>query len=106
MPMLADRQYTPIATHPPVHAHPPCRPQLTHADSMGNKESLGRGCVQYMSAGTGVTHSGGWWLGGGWWVVGGWSAVAGPRLTPGLSCRHCIEDMGAGGVGVTAAFLP
>lgn len=31
--------------------------QLTHADSMGNKESLGRGGVQYMSAGTGVVHS-------------------------------------------------
>lgn len=30
---------------------------LTHADSMGNKETLGRGCVQYMSAGTGVQHS-------------------------------------------------
>ncbi len=26
-------------------------------DSMGNYESLPRGCVQYMSAGTGVTHS-------------------------------------------------
>lgn len=24
---------------------------------MGNAESLGRGCVQYMSAGTGVVHS-------------------------------------------------
>ena len=31
--------------------------QLTHQDSMGHKESLGRGAVQYMSAGTGVTHS-------------------------------------------------
>ena len=31
--------------------------QLTHADSMGNKESLGRGAVQYLSAGTGITHS-------------------------------------------------
>lgn len=31
--------------------------RLTHADSMGNSESLGRGGVQYMSAGTGVTHS-------------------------------------------------
>eukprot|EP00899_Mesostigma_viride_P022963 jgi/Mesvir1/3851/Mv19816-RA.1 len=30
---------------------------LTHRDSMGNAETLGRGCVQYMSAGTGVTHS-------------------------------------------------
>ncbi|GLC38466.1 hypothetical protein PLESTB_001728900 [Pleodorina starrii] len=31
--------------------------QLSHADSMGNKEALPRGCVQYMSAGTGVMHS-------------------------------------------------
>lgn len=31
--------------------------ELTHQDSMGHKESLGRGAVQYMSAGTGVTHS-------------------------------------------------
>ena len=33
------------------------RGELTHADSMGNKESLGRGSIQYMSAGTGVFHS-------------------------------------------------
>ena len=31
--------------------------ELTHQDSMGNKESLGRGCMQYLSAGTGITHS-------------------------------------------------
>ena len=31
--------------------------ELTHADSMGNKHTLTRGQVQYMSAGTGVTHS-------------------------------------------------
>lgn len=31
--------------------------ELTHADSMGNKETLVRGQVQYMSAGTGVFHS-------------------------------------------------
>lgn len=30
---------------------------LTHADSMGNKRTLRRGQVQYMSAGTGVLHS-------------------------------------------------
>lgn len=30
---------------------------LTHADSMENQRSLTRGQVQYMSAGTGVTHS-------------------------------------------------
>ena len=30
--------------------------ELTHQDSMGNKESLARGGVQYLSAGTGVTH--------------------------------------------------
>jgi hypothetical protein len=30
---------------------------LTHKDSIGNSESLGRGGVQYMSAGTGVMHS-------------------------------------------------
>ena len=33
------------------------RGELTHVDSMGNKESLGRGAVQYLSAGTGITHS-------------------------------------------------
>jgi redox-sensitive bicupin YhaK (pirin superfamily) len=31
--------------------------QLSHADSMGNEQTLSRGQVQYMSAGTGVTHS-------------------------------------------------
>lgn len=31
--------------------------ELTHADSMGNKHTLTRGQAQYMSAGTGVTHS-------------------------------------------------
>jgi redox-sensitive bicupin YhaK (pirin superfamily) len=31
--------------------------EITHADSMGNKRTLSRGQVQYMSAGTGVTHS-------------------------------------------------
>lgn len=31
--------------------------ELSHADSMGNKHVLQRGQVQYMSAGTGVTHS-------------------------------------------------
>lgn len=31
--------------------------QLSHKDSMGHKEALGRGCIQYMSAGTGVVHS-------------------------------------------------
>jgi redox-sensitive bicupin YhaK (pirin superfamily) len=31
--------------------------ELTHADSMGNKHTLTRGQVQYMSAGTGVHHS-------------------------------------------------
>ena len=31
--------------------------QLSHEDSMGNKEALPRGCVQYLSAGTGITHS-------------------------------------------------
>jgi redox-sensitive bicupin YhaK (pirin superfamily) len=31
--------------------------QLTHEDSMGNVESLGRGSVQFMTAGTGVEHS-------------------------------------------------
>ncbi|MCW2278504.1 pirin family protein [Heliophilum fasciatum] len=30
---------------------------LTHGDSMGNRETLTRGQVQYMSAGTGVWHS-------------------------------------------------
>jgi len=31
--------------------------ELTHEDSMGHRETLGRGDVQYMSAGTGVLHS-------------------------------------------------
>lgn len=31
--------------------------ELTHGDSMGNKSTLSRGHVQYMSAGTGVYHS-------------------------------------------------
>ena len=31
--------------------------QLSHMDSMGNKEALSRGAVQYLSAGTGITHS-------------------------------------------------
>ncbi|MDR1245497.1 MAG: pirin family protein [Clostridiales Family XIII bacterium] len=31
--------------------------ELTHKDSMGNKHSLTRGQVQYMSAGTGIFHS-------------------------------------------------
>lgn len=31
--------------------------QLTHTDSMGNKGTLKRGQMQYMSAGTGVQHS-------------------------------------------------
>eukprot|EP00877_Chromochloris_zofingiensis_P003934 jgi/Chrzof1/13541/Cz08g01120.t1 len=30
---------------------------LSHQDSMGNKEALSRGCVQYLSAGNGITHS-------------------------------------------------
>jgi len=33
------------------------RGELTHQDSMGHKESLGRGAIQYMSAGTGIMHS-------------------------------------------------
>jgi len=33
------------------------RGELTHKDSMQNKETLSRGNVQYMSAGTGITHS-------------------------------------------------
>jgi len=31
--------------------------KLTHEDSMGTKESLGRGSIQFMTAGRGVTHS-------------------------------------------------
>jgi redox-sensitive bicupin YhaK (pirin superfamily) len=31
--------------------------ELTHGDSMGNRQTLTRGQVQYMSAGTGVVHS-------------------------------------------------
>lgn len=31
--------------------------QLTHKDSMGNKEALARGGVQYLSAGSGIAHS-------------------------------------------------
>jgi redox-sensitive bicupin YhaK (pirin superfamily) len=31
--------------------------ELSHADSMGSGETLGRGSIQYMSAGEGVNHS-------------------------------------------------
>ncbi len=31
--------------------------ELSHQDSMGNKEALSAGDVQYLSAGTGITHS-------------------------------------------------
>lgn len=31
--------------------------ELTHEDSIGNGESLGRGSIQFMTAGTGVEHS-------------------------------------------------
>lgn len=31
--------------------------ELTHHDSMGAKETLGRGSIQYMTAGSGVVHS-------------------------------------------------
>ena len=31
--------------------------ELTHQDSRGNKETLGKGSVQFMSAGRGITHS-------------------------------------------------
>lgn len=30
---------------------------LSHADSMGHREQLGRGAVQYLSAGTGIRHA-------------------------------------------------
>lgn len=33
------------------------RGELSHEDSMGNKESLSRGSIQYLSAGTGITHA-------------------------------------------------
>jgi len=33
------------------------RGDLTHADSMGTRESLGPGSIQFMTAGTGVEHS-------------------------------------------------
>lgn len=31
--------------------------ELTHQDSVGTKESLGRGSIQFMTAGTGIRHS-------------------------------------------------
>jgi len=31
--------------------------KLTHQDSMGSEESLGRGSIQFMTAGTGIQHS-------------------------------------------------
>lgn len=31
--------------------------ELTHGDSMGNKNTIGRGDIQYMSAGSGIYHS-------------------------------------------------
>jgi redox-sensitive bicupin YhaK (pirin superfamily) len=33
------------------------RGELTHQDSLGTKETLSRGAVQFMSAGTGVKHA-------------------------------------------------
>jgi len=33
------------------------RGKLTHKDSMGTEETLGRGSVQFMTAGRGVRHS-------------------------------------------------
>lgn len=33
------------------------RGEMTHADSMGSKRTIGRGHVQYMSAGSGIQHS-------------------------------------------------
>lgn len=55
-----------IAAHSGFETHPHhdmeiityiLRGKLTHQDSMGHKESLGRGAIQYMSAGSGITHS-------------------------------------------------
>lgn len=55
-----------IAAHSGFETHPHhdmeiityiLRGRLTHQDSMGHKEALGRGAIQYMSAGTGLTHS-------------------------------------------------
>lgn len=55
-----------IAAHSGFETHPHqdmeiityvLKGELTHQDSMGHKESLGRGAIQYMSAGTGVSHS-------------------------------------------------
>ena len=40
-----------------AHIHTQIQGRLTHKDSMGNVESLGRGGVQYLSAGTGIRHS-------------------------------------------------
>jgi len=31
--------------------------ELSHRDNLGNQEALGRGSVQYLSAGTGIVHS-------------------------------------------------
>merc|ERR1719263_1909714 len=33
------------------------RGSLTHKDSMGTSETLGRGSIQFMTAGTGIQHS-------------------------------------------------
>jgi len=55
-----------IAAHSGFDTHPHqdmeiityiIRGELTHKDSMGNEESLHRGSMQYLSAGTGITHS-------------------------------------------------
>lgn len=55
-----------IASHSGFSTHPHrdmeiltyvIRGELTHEDSMENKETLGRGSLQYLSAGTGITHS-------------------------------------------------
>lgn len=49
-----------FGTHPHRHAEIfsyVLEGQLSHQDSMGSRESLSRGAVQYMSAGRGVLHS-------------------------------------------------
>lgn len=61
--------------------------ELSHADSMGNKEALPRGCVQYLSAGTGITHS-----------VSELAAPCRAAPCPALRCAalHCAHALQAG----------
>ena len=58
---------------------------------MGNKEALPRGCVQYLSAGTGITHS----VGACWQMACIASSLEVPTKLWQHKARHtCVHDTG------------